>query len=52
LKCRVAQLSVLVNDEEDDGVAVTKEIACDVGESMSPESVFRALEKSRAEAAS
>ena len=52
LKCRVAQLSVLVNDEEDDGVAVTKEIACDVGESMSPETVFRALEKSRAAAAS
>lgn len=52
LKCRVAQLSVLVNDDEDDGVAVTKEIACDVGQSMSPETVFRALEKSRAAAAS
>ncbi|CAL6356346.1 unnamed protein product [Bathycoccus prasinos] len=34
-------LSVLVNDEEDDGVAVTKEIACDVGESMSPETPYR-----------
>ena len=44
-KCRVAQLCVLVNEEEEDASA--KEIACDA-ESMSPEYIFRALVKSRA----
>ena len=48
-KCRVAQLCVLVNEEEEDAAA--KEIACDA-ESMSPESIFRALVKSRAASSS
>lgn len=51
IKCRLTQLSVLVNDEEDEGRRATKDIECEAGAKLSPEKVFRALLENRREAA-
>ena len=51
IKCRLAQLSVLVNDEEDEGRRATIDIECEAGAKLSPEKVFRALLENSREAA-
>lgn len=51
IKCRVAQLSVLVNDEEDEGRRATKDVECEAGAKLTPEKVFRALLENSREAA-
>ena len=47
----MTQLSVLVNDEEDEGRRATKDIECEAGAKLSPEKVFRALLENSREAA-